>query len=72
MAGSHRSIDPVPLWHRIAVTPAEAGALIGRSEEFVRQQIRDGFIVPVPHCENILIATKALRAWADGDLAVVA
>jgi predicted nucleic acid-binding Zn ribbon protein len=59
-----RPVLEVPLADRIAVTAAEAGALIGRSDEFVRQQIAAGHLRPIPHCEQVLIATAELRRWA--------
>jgi hypothetical protein len=59
-----REIPTVPLAERVAVNAVEAGALIGRSDNFVREQIRQGHLRPVPHCDYTLIAVDELRRWA--------
>lgn len=61
---ARRQVNPVPLHERVAVDAVEAGALIGRSDEFVRDQVRRGKIRPVPHCDYVLIAVDELRRWA--------
>lgn len=59
-----REIPSVPLAERVAVNAIEAGALIGRSDEFIHRQIKAGHIRPVAHCEYTLIAVDELRRWA--------
>jgi hypothetical protein len=61
-----RDLPEVPLHLRIAVTVAEAGALLGKGDDFVRQQIAAGRLATIPHATGCtMIAVAALHRWAD-------
>lgn len=49
---------------KVALTPAEAGALIGLSDAQVRRMVARGDLAPVPHCSPLRIARTELDRWA--------
>lgn len=66
---SKSSRRQVPLNERLALSPAEAGSLLGVSESLVRRLINDGVLARVPHTERVLIARTELERFVTSGVA---
>lgn len=66
--GARREVPEVPLWHRVALTLAEAGALVGRSETYMRVEVDEGRLQATVHGDGwMLVWRQELERWASPD-----